>query len=74
MFLVAIKSINQAFDETKSLEAGEWAGDYRKAAQQAFQGIVEAKMNKAVDVHLEQMRGQDIFDRRHSSYFGWFSY
>lgn len=35
-------------------------GDYRRANQQALQGIMEAKMNKAVDVHLEQMQGQDI--------------
>lgn len=68
MFPVVIKSINQAFKEIKSFGAGEWEGDYRMATQQALKGILEAKMNNAVDVHLEQMRGQDIPDRRNGFY------
>ncbi|MEM2947814.1 MAG: IS256 family transposase [Candidatus Bathyarchaeia archaeon] len=68
MFPVVIKSINQAFKVLKSFGAGEWEGDYRPAAQRALKEILETRMSNAVDEHIEQMRAQDIADRRNGSF------
>jgi transposase-like protein len=68
MLPATIKSINQAFQEIKHYGVKDWEGDYRPAARQALKEILEHRMHNAIDAYLEQMRIQEIPDRRNGSY------
>jgi hypothetical protein len=68
MLPATIMSINQAFQEIKHFGVKDWEGDYRPAARQALKEILEHPMHNAVDAYLEQMRIQEIPDRRNGSY------
>lgn len=68
MLPATIVSIKQAFKEIKHFCIDAWEGDYRPAARTALKEILEARMQNAVDAHLEQLRAQDIPDRRNGYY------
>ncbi|MGQ9695487.1 MAG: hypothetical protein ACUVWV_12185 [Thermodesulfobacteriota bacterium] len=61
MFPVVIKSMNQDFDEIKSFGAGECGRVIiERLRNKLLNESWKLRMNKAVDIHLEKMRGQNI--------------
>jgi hypothetical protein len=65
-----IKSLARAFRMMKAMQAQgiEWGEDYRRAAAQALQEVLERRMAAAVDGHLEEMERRGEADRRNGAY------
>jgi hypothetical protein len=61
-----IKSLARAFRMMKAMRAQgiEWGEDYRRAAAQALQEVLERRMAAAVDGHLEERERLGEADRR----------
>jgi transposase-like protein len=58
-------SIRQAFKEVKGFE---WEGEYRAAARAAIKELLEGRMERYIDEHLEEMELLGIADRRNGKY------
>ncbi len=58
-------SIRQAFKEVKGFE---WEGEYRAAARAAIKELLEGKMERYIDEHLEEMEVLGVADRRNGRY------
>jgi putative transposase len=58
-------SIRQAFKEVKGFE---WEGEYRAAARAAIKELLEGRMERYIDEHLEELELQGIADRRNGKY------
>ncbi len=68
MLPVTITNIHQAFREIKDFQYDRWEGDYRMAARQTLQEIIETRMHNSIDVYLSQVRQRGLADRHNGSY------
>jgi transposase-like protein len=68
-----IKSLPVAFAMMKAMQAEdvEWGEDYRAPARQALAELLEGRMGRLVDEHLERMAELGQADRRNGYYARW---
>ena len=69
----AIKSLPAAFRMMKAMRAQgiEWSEDYRQAGASALKAVLEGRMARRLDRHLEEIAARGAADRRNGSYRRW---